>query len=302
MTGLFVTSNASYASESGKRWQEVNVFLITIYIDDSGTDPGQHVAIATALVIPAAQIIRLQAEWDTFREKEGFKCFHASVFVSRNQGSEFANWNSEKQGRVFRRVRQITKKYGCRAFSVAVNKIDYDEVAPKEIRNHLGKSHYSWAVRQLLINIDHIFPPKAGAQREFIFHWMERRVEARGEIEDIMDEMQFAAKKQGICGDYARLFFRKSDGIPGLQCVDAVSWISYQYALHIYRKNPLRQFVPESWKEFEGDHHFDGWLRAATIRRENLEKSIEQAKKSDKFFAFYKEWEEHRAPVRNQRT
>jgi len=127
--------------------------MFTLYIDDSGTDPNQHVAIATALIIPAAQIIRLEREWDTLKQKHGFTEFHTSVFVARNYKSEFANWTEDQQERLFSRVRQISKKYGVRAVSIAVNKKDYDEVVPAELRSYFGKHHYSWAVRQLLANL-----------------------------------------------------------------------------------------------------------------------------------------------------
>jgi hypothetical protein len=114
--------------------------MFTLYIDDSGTSPSQPVAIATALIIPRIQIVRLEKEWDKFRSKENFECFHTSEFYFRNPKSEFASWDDNKQERVFRRVRQISKKYGVRAISIAVNKKDYDEVVPAEMRKHFWKA------------------------------------------------------------------------------------------------------------------------------------------------------------------
>jgi hypothetical protein len=43
--------------------------MFTAYIDDSGTAPEQTVATATALIIPARNIIRFESEWKTFIEK-----------------------------------------------------------------------------------------------------------------------------------------------------------------------------------------------------------------------------------------
>src|ERR1700756_2280593 len=91
------------------RGHEVDVVMFILYIDDSGTAPDQHVAIATALIIPAVQIIRLEKEWESFRVNEGFKCFHTSPFAARNPKTEFANWDDVKQERVLRRVRQISR-------------------------------------------------------------------------------------------------------------------------------------------------------------------------------------------------
>jgi len=226
--------------------------MFSLYIDDSGTSPSQPVAIATALVIPAIQIVRLQKEWDRFQAKEGFKCFHTSEFYFRNYKSEFGKWDDTKWERVFRRVQQISKKYGVRAISIAVLKKDYDEVVPTDLRNYIGKTHYGWAVRQLLANLMTRYPARASQPREFVFQWLDRKDAARHEIEDIMDQMQFYCAKERIYGDYSDPHFRKSDGIPALQCVDFVSWISYQFAIWIYKKIPLRKLVPETWKEFGG--------------------------------------------------
>jgi len=52
-------------SARGTRWKKVHLAMFTVYVDDSGTDPNQAVAIASAWVIPGPQIIRLESEWDT---------------------------------------------------------------------------------------------------------------------------------------------------------------------------------------------------------------------------------------------
>ncbi|MGA8503197.1 MAG: hypothetical protein WB683_16705, partial [Candidatus Sulfotelmatobacter sp.] len=54
--------------------------LFTNYVDDSGTDPNQRVAIASGWIVPAARIVALEREWDRLKEKEGFTDFHTSVF------------------------------------------------------------------------------------------------------------------------------------------------------------------------------------------------------------------------------
>lgn len=275
----------------GKRWRETVPVMFSLYIDDSGTSPSQPVAIATALIVPAAQIIRLENEWEKFRKKEDFECFHTSEFYFRNPRSEFANWDDDKWARVFKRVCQITKKYGSRAISIAVLKGDYDEIVPADLRNCLGNTHYGWAVRQLLTLLQ---SPRLASPREFIFQWLERKQPARLEIEDIMDQMQFVSEQNGTYGDYSDPHFRKSVGIPGLQCVDMVAWVSYQFAQLIYKKIELRKLVPEAWREFGGNLGGEGWLRAFTIRREDLEKSIKKAVLDGKAVQFFKDWEKAR--------
>jgi hypothetical protein len=275
----------------GKRWSDARL-VFSFFIDDSGTSPSQHVAIATALIIPASQLLRLESEWETFRAKEQFECFHTSEFVHRNPKSEFAKWDDAKQDRVFRRVRQIALKYGSRAVSIAVNKKDYDEVVPMDVRSQLGKDHYSWAVRQLLVNLGELFPPTAAHPREFVFQWMERKNPVRKEIEGIMDLMQFVSEKEGTPGDYSDPHFRKSVGIPGLQCVDAVSWVSYQYSVYLFRKTPLKRFVPESWQEFGGHLGNNGWLQALTLRRESLERSVKKIVATPNSLDIFRQWQE----------
>lgn len=269
--------------------------MFSFFIDDAGTSPSQHVAIATALVVPAMQLLKFESEWEKFRTKEDFECFHTSEFVHRNPKSEFANWDDAKQERVFRRVRQIAQKYGSRAVSIAVNKQDYDEVVPADVRSQLGKDHYSWAVRQLLVNLGVLFPPTATHPREFVFHWMERNNPARKEIEGVMDLMQFVSEKNGTPEDYSDPHFRKSVGIPGLQCVDAISWVSYQYAVYLYRKTPLKRFVPEAWQEFGGNSAISGWLQALTVRRKNLEHSVKQIVATPNSLDVFKRWQEDRS-------
>jgi len=153
--------------------------MFTVYIDDSGTSPSQHIAIATALIIPAAQIIRLEKEWATLAGREGFTDFSMAEFVAANPKSEFANWNGDKQERVFRRIRQISKKYGLRAFSVAVNKKDYDSIVPDALRSWIGQYHYTWAVHHLLSFLNLWRSESIGRPPfEYVFHWMGAYVES----------------------------------------------------------------------------------------------------------------------------
>jgi Protein of unknown function (DUF3800) len=66
----------------GSRRKDVCLAMFTVYIDDSGTDPRHHVAIASGLIIPAKLIPRLDCEWSSFLQKEGIlKGFHTSECV-----------------------------------------------------------------------------------------------------------------------------------------------------------------------------------------------------------------------------
>src|SRR5271155_4361077 len=45
------------------RWRDVFLAMFRAYIDDSGTDPEQQVAIASMLIMPATRIPALDREW-----------------------------------------------------------------------------------------------------------------------------------------------------------------------------------------------------------------------------------------------
>lgn len=282
----------------GARWSKVELAMFTLYVDDSGTDPNQQVAIATVLRIPALQIVRMELEWDTFRKKEGFTCFHTSEFMARNSKSEFAGWDDEKQQRVFRRVRQIAKKYGSSALSVAVNKKDYDEVMPDEYRGYFGRYHYTWAIRQLVSLVGKWYERNVTTPFEFVFQWMGGpRDPRRREIETVMEQAQWRAEYPGkeIPGNYEHYGFRQSASIPGLQCVDAIAWVSYRFALQIFRNTPLPDMALEAWHDFGGHLAEQGWLYAVTIRRENLQKTIDKTLETGKAKEFFREWDEYKA-------
>jgi hypothetical protein len=64
------------ASQPLREYWKVHLAMFTIYLDDSGTDPSQPVAIASALIIPAPRIIALEREWyklrtTAYQERDG---------------------------------------------------------------------------------------------------------------------------------------------------------------------------------------------------------------------------------------
>jgi hypothetical protein len=259
----------------GNRWRKVQLIMFTIHLDDSGTSPSQHVAIATALIIPALQLVRMEREWNNVKIKEEFTDFSMSEFVARNPKSEFANWDDAKRLRVYQRIRQISKKYGLRSFSVAINKVDYDELIPDIIRNVIGKYHYTWAIHHTLSFIDG-WRGSDGKRPpcEYVFHWMQG--ESRTEVESAMKRAEESAIEDGRAGDYSNYSFRKSKNVPGLECIDAISWVCYQYALYAIRDKPPHEFATVGWQDF-GGHVDGGWLKAVTITRASLQDWINRA-------------------------
>jgi hypothetical protein len=235
----------------GRRWKDVYL-AFTAFIDDSGTDPQQAVANATLIIVPAARIPALEREWNLLKQKEGFSEWHTSEFVARNPKSDFADWDTQKGARVFRRVRQICKKYCVQPMSFSVFKQDYDEVV-LPILPFADKHHYTWAIRSLLERTDLWRHNKnLPFPLEYVFSWMgeKRRNERRREIEDLLEQAEEDAKEEGHAGEFEHWTFRRHEEVPALQCVDALAWTIYQYGMLVFCKKPLCEDAQSAWEDF----------------------------------------------------
>lgn len=271
--------------------------MFTAYIDDSGTAPEHKVAIASALVVPANRIAALEEEWEKLRRREHFVCFHMSPFVaSKNKKSketDFRGWDDAKRARVYERVRQITKKYGAWATSLAVKKSEYDELIPADIRKLTGRYHYSWAVRHLL---DHIctWRIKSGetpTPLEYAFSWMEPHDQKRKEIEAVISQSAAAARQAGYEGEFRHFGFHKAPLLPGLQCVDLVAWISYRFALYAYFSEELPDEAQIGWKDI-ATYRKGRWFTGVTIRDSQLRKFVEAEKRTGHAKNWFAKWAE----------
>jgi hypothetical protein len=265
--------------------------MFSAYIDDSGTAPSQRAAIATAFVVPSAQIVPLEREWDKFRSKHGFSDLHTSIMVARNYRSDFGSWDDDKQAEVFKRVRQISKKYRIRAAAVsfAVNKADYDNFVPLEYRNYFG-GHYTWAVRHVINFLNawkeqRIIPPL-----EYVFDWAEPGCDERREIETVMAQAESIAQQRGRPGLFINYSFRRRRDSPALQCVDALSWTCYQQALLQFYKTPMHKLAYEAWRDYQGHLEANGWLQAFTVTRENMKKWIAAEMTDGETLRRFEEW------------
>ena len=125
-------------SAYGRRWKEVTLVVFTVYVDDSGTSPDQKLAIASALIIPAIRIKRIDQLWDAFRAKHGFSYIHASEMASPHRRGQYANWSDDKVGRVLARARQIIKTNSVAGIAFAIDKQMFDSETPAQWRNEGG--------------------------------------------------------------------------------------------------------------------------------------------------------------------
>jgi hypothetical protein len=269
--------------------------MFTAYIDDTGTDPNQKVALATALIIPAGRISPMEHEWNRLKKKEGFSCFHMAEFSARNLKSEFADWSKPKHARVFRRVREITKKYGLVTVSFAVYKKDYDEVVPTSLMRSSGKFHYSWAIRHVLdwILKWRTYGTTSSKPLEYELDWMKEGDERRDEIEEILAQAEEASIQLTGKSEFENYNFRHRCDFPGLQCVDMLGWISYQFALLAFCKKPLFTDASVGWSDLERHNKkLKGlWRTVGTLKRSELERWVAAEREDARSRKFFDAWE-----------
>ena len=238
------------------------------FIDDGGTAPDQKVASATALVVPAARVRKLESEWNSFKEKYGIESFHTSECVSKNSHSKFADWDDLKVSSAITRVRQISKKYGVRAFSFATSKDDYDAHIPSDLRPRCGEYHYTWAIKNLVVYIDE-WAAAFGKNHEvnYFFDWMDPRSPNKKEVDLALLEAE-RVRPGRFVGHYS---FGKRKDVAGLQCVDTIAWICYRFALHKIVGARLSALQKKGWDDLNNYREQDEWLLALGQKAEQIQ-------------------------------
>jgi hypothetical protein len=241
--------------------------MFTVYVDDSGSDPNQTTAVAGVLIVPVRQILALDSSWASFASKYGFEDLHASECVARNPKS-YAGWDEAKVQKVFSRARQIIKRHASKAFSLTINKRDFDAEAPPEWREVGGDNHYTWAWRSLLnLLVRWHGERRIGAPFEFVFDWAEKRDKV--EIEMVMAQFDslFPGKFEG------HYSFRKRKDVPGLQCADLLAWTCFGMSRLKFRDVPMHEIAEEAFCDFS-NHMGRQWLDALTHERAALHAAI----------------------------
>jgi Protein of unknown function (DUF3800) len=280
----------------GKQWKEIPLAMFTVYIDDSGTAPDQSVAIASAWIIPGDRIIRLENEWNALKQKEGFSSWHTAEFLAKNKKCEAVNWDDPKLHRVFRRVRQIAKKYGVKVVSFAVSKQDYEDAIPPDLRKYTGKFHYTWAVRNVLDRILGWRRSRGILPLEYVFDWQDPKAERkkRREIEAAIDQAEQAATDAGFAGEFKNFTFRPRENIPGLQCSDVLAWTAFQQVLTLERNTPLRKYADMAWRDFDA-HRDPDWREVITIRKSELQRWANSAEAVAHTHEWFAKWATEKA-------
>lgn len=289
------------------------IVAFTVYLDDSGTDPSQAVACATALIVPAKRILAMETEFKRLRDQEQFSDFHASDCVNRNHTSEFSDWSKPKVARVIRRVRDITKKYGCQVFSFAVQKRIYESIVPDQMRCYAGQYHYSWALRHVL-RFAQVWrhERRISEPYEWLFDWMEKRDKTRKEIEDVMAQAEEEASQNGMAGEFKHFDFRPRKTLAGLQCVDLIAWTNYNFAMSRELNRSLGAHAEHTWESFatmpkhpsaiDRSGRLD-WNHAVFIKAAHLKDWAQRETADGTSILRFKAWEERKkARIKRHRS
>jgi len=208
-----------------------------VYFDDSGTDSRSPVAIAACYVATKVQWGELVRNWNETKEKEGFDFFHMTDFmVNPEKGVKpYCDWDERKKERVYNMLTtfiRIRARYG---FALTVVKNDYDDLIPEEMKKHLGKDHYVWAVRCVMGRISE-WREYWGMKRpmRYIFSETPKGKGTRGEILDLTDSLRDdpdTTEKYGLVKD--GLGFQDMKTSPPLQAADILAWNMLDHHLKV---------------------------------------------------------------------
>lgn len=255
-------------SAYGRNWEDVSLAMFTVYIDDSGTSPNQQVAIASGLIFPAKRILAMDREWQSFLDKAhiGKKGFHTSECVASNEKSDFAGWDEKKIRATVSRIRQIIQKYCPKAFSISINKAVYDAVIPSELRELIGKYHYTWGV-DAVCGFIWDWANTRGVSMEYVFDNMDDKSQKaeKAEIEVVMSHGE-SMHPGSFAGHYS---FRNRQDIPALQCADLFAWTCYQRSLQLVVGKKIHPIAEECWEQF-GSWDDDTWCGAWIAGKDEL--------------------------------
>jgi hypothetical protein len=228
-----------------------------IYWDDSGSDAKSQVAIAACYVARKSSWDTFTRNWNDARRDLGFEYFHMTDFISR-QVKPFSEWDNEKRWRAYRRLCSLIRIWAQHGFSMIVGKKDYDDLVPDDMRRHLGRDHYVWAINVLMGEIQNWRAKWGGLHpMQYVFSQTPKGKGTRGEIlaivEGLKDEPD-GLEKYGLVKD--GLSLQDMRNFPPLQAADILAWNMYDHYTNVVAAglddvrdmsrwfHPLRDFRP----------------------------------------------------------
>ncbi len=139
----------------------------------------------------------------------------------------YCEWDERKKERVYDKLTNLIRTRADQGFAYVVTKKDYDECVPGEMRRFFGKDHYVWAIKVMMIEIEH-WRKKFHRTRpmQYIFSNLPKGKGTKGEIMEIFDSQDEDPKKMeeryGIVADgYG---FQNMRLFPPLQAADILAW------------------------------------------------------------------------------
>jgi hypothetical protein len=258
-------------SAYGSEWHERYLGVFSIYIDDSGSAPDQKFAIAGGIVFPAKRIAAFEREWNAFfKNKEGVPELHTSICVARNHDSTFADWDDGRVERVLLHAQQIIFKYSVKAFSIGVNKRDYDELVPKDMWLGVSQSqsHYIWALSSVL-GLSYDWATEHSTPMEYIFDTPSK--EEKLDIQEAVDYSDDIYPGH-FSGHYS---FRSREEVPALQAADLYAWVNYKAACHTRYGTPRKPIAEKLWSAFMG-RNGGNWCTIQSLNRMGVEMFVKK--------------------------
>lgn len=227
--------------------------MSTVYIDDSGTDPNQPIAVAAGVIIPAIHLNRFEKEWNEFLDAEGIReeGFHASECNAHdpNQRTPYASWDDARVDAVFAHVLHIMRKYGVKGLCNAINKRVYEKVVPPEMLSGVG-DYFMWAVSSLLGLCFDWSQRQKQVKMEYVFDTSDKKTKRDMEEAISYAEQPHMGYGEHFTGHYS---FRSRKEVPGLQVADFLAWLCYRVVCHEINGIPMPRRAVGCWAQLRPD-------------------------------------------------
>lgn len=194
---------AGMLERSGVEW-ELFMFHFETYWDNSEEEPATEntpafpMTIATCYVATKEQWDEFKRNWDDVRREEGFDVFHMTDFMARVK--PFNEWDQVKRDRVYYRLASIINTRVRMGFAVGVPGESFDAHTPQQMKEDLGKRHFTFAVRSALDLVRQWYARYGeGKAVQYVF---DRMGKGRGEIMAIFD---LAKEQRGLAAELGAL-------------------------------------------------------------------------------------------------
>jgi hypothetical protein len=218
--------------------------MFTLYCDDSGTHAQSDVAIAGCYIATVEQWQHLKRNWVKVDAKEKFGVFHMADFVGKYKQFGEPEWqDEEKRDRTLWALIGIINARVRIGIAAAVIKSAYDEIIPADLRERLGKNHYTFAVRMCISFVEQ-WRKRHGYITEPIQYVFDQMTKGKGDIEDAMkigaSGGSDGLRRYGIYED--GWSFQSKKNVIQLQAADMWAYENYKYAMERY-------FAPEDQRK-----------------------------------------------------